>query len=364
MAALTEDAVWEALKGVTDPELDGRDVVTLGLVRDMEVKRGKVGFTFAPGTPMCPARKAVAHACREAVEALEDVKKVEVREQPDIKPHKAQQGVETLEGVKNVIAVASGKGGVGKSTTAVNMAMGLARCGANVGILDADIYGPSIPRMLGVSGKPTSKDGKTLEPKEAFGIKAMSIGFLIDEETPMVWRGPMVMQALEQLVGDTHWGELDYLIVDLPPGTGDTQLTLSQKVPLTGAVVVSTPQDIALLDARRGFQMFEKVGVPTLGIVENMSLFICPHCGNETDIFSHGGGEQFAEDYGVEFLGSVPLDADIRSQADSGHPTVDAAPDSRQAEIYITIAEATAVAVARQDEDHSHKFPEINIQTD
>ncbi|KPV40988.1 hypothetical protein AN478_03360 [Thiohalorhabdus denitrificans] len=363
MATPTEEAIWEALRQVEDPDFE-KDVVSLGFIQDLELKKNKVSFTFGPDTPLCPGRKEVGEKARAAVEAVEGVKKVDVTMEGRIRAHKVQQGVQLMEGVKNVIAVASGKGGVGKSTTAVNLALGLAACGAKVGILDADIYGPSIPRMLGVSGKPTSKDGKTLEPKEAYGLKAMSIGFLIDEETPMVWRGPMVMQALEQLLGDTNWGELDYLVVDLPPGTGDTQLTLSQKVPLTGSVIVSTPQDIALLDARRGFQMFEKVGVPSLGIVENMSLFICPNCGEETDIFSHGGGQQFADDYGVEFLGSVPLDAGIREQADTGHPTVAAAPDSRQAEIYQTIANAVAVEIAKQGEDHTHKFPNISIQAD
>ncbi|MFA9459677.1 iron-sulfur cluster carrier protein ApbC [Thiohalorhabdus methylotrophus] len=363
MATPTEEAIWEALRQVEDPDFE-QDVVSLGFIQDLELKKNKVSFVFGPDTPLCPGRKEVAEKARAAVEGVEGVKKVEMNMEARIKSHQVQQGVQLMEGVKNVVAVASGKGGVGKSTTAVNLALGLAACGAKVGILDADIYGPSIPRMLGVSGKPTSKDGKTLEPKEAYGLKAMSIGFLIDEETPMVWRGPMVMQALEQLLGDTNWGELDYLVVDLPPGTGDTQLTLSQKVPLTGAVIVSTPQDIALLDARRGFQMFEKVGVPSLGIVENMSLFICPSCGEETDIFSHGGGQKFADDYGVEFLGSIPLDADIREQADTGHPTVVAGPDSRQAEIYRTIANAVAVEIAKQGEDHSHKFPNISIQAD
>jgi ATP-binding protein involved in chromosome partitioning len=363
MATPTEEAIWDALRGVVDPDFD-KDVVSLGFIHDLELNKNKVAFTFGPDTPLSPSRQAVAEQSKAAVEAVEGVKKVDMTAESRIQAHQVQQGVQLMEGVKNVIAVASGKGGVGKSTTAVNLALGLAASGARVGILDADIYGPSIPRMLGVSGKPTSKDGKTLEPKEAYGLKAMSIGFLIDEETPMVWRGPMVMQALEQLIGDTNWGELDYLVVDLPPGTGDTQLTLSQKVPLTGSVIVSTPQDIALLDARRGFQMFEKVGVPSLGIVENMSLFICPHCGEETDIFSHGGGESFASDYGVTYLGSVPLDAGIREQADTGHPTVAADPKSRQAEIYLTIANAVAVEIAKQAEDHTHKFPNISIQAD
>ena len=363
MATPSEEAVWEALKGVEDPDFE-KDVVSLGFIQDLTLDKDKVSFTFAPDTPLCPQRKEVAERARTAVEGVEGVKKVDMGQEARIQAHQVQQGVQLMEGVKNVIAVASGKGGVGKSTVAVNLALGLAACGAKVGILDADIYGPSIPRMLGVSGKPTSKDGKTLEPKEAFGVKAMSIGFLIDEDTPMVWRGPMVMQALKQLLSDTNWGELDYLIVDLPPGTGDTQLTLSQEVPLTGSVIVSTPQDIALLDARRGFQMFEKVGVASLGIVENMSLFICPNCGQETDIFSHGGGQEFAAEYGVEFLGSVPLDASIREQADNGHPTVVADPESRQAEIFLTLANAVGVEVAKQAEDHTHKFPNISIQAD
>jgi ATP-binding protein involved in chromosome partitioning len=229
-------------------------------------------------------------------------------------------------------------------------------------MLDADIYGPSQPRMLGIEGKPTSKDGKKMEPMEGHGIKAMSIGFLIDEETPMVWRGPMVMQALEQLLSDTRWGELDYLVIDLPPGTGDTQLTLAQKVPVSGAVIVTTPQDIALLDARKGLKMFEKVGVPILGVIENMSFYICPKCGNEDDIFGHGGGAAMAEQYGVEFLGAVPLDRRIRDEADNGAPTVVAAPDSQLAKIYRELARHVAGRIALQAVDHSHKFPKIVIE--
>jgi len=275
--------------------------------------------------------------------------------------HAVQRGVKLMPAVKNIIAIASGKGGVGKSTTAVNLALALAAEGAQVGILDADIYGPSQPTMLGVSGRPESADGKTLEPLEAYGLQAMSIGFLIDTETPMVWRGPMVTQALEQLLRDTNWRELDYLIIDLPPGTGDIQLTLAQKVPVTGAVIVTTPQDIALLDARRGLKMFEKVGVPIVGIVENMAVHICSNCGHVEHIFGQGGGEAMCRDYNVPFLGALPLDLKIREQADSGRPSVVADPDGKVAEIYRAIARKTAVFVAQQAADHSAKFPSISI---
>jgi ATP-binding protein involved in chromosome partitioning len=261
-----------------------------------------------------------------------------------------------------VYAVASGKGGVGKSTTAVNLALALAAEGASVGILDADIYGPSQPMMLGITGRPESKDGKTLEPMMGHGIQAISIGFLIDVDTPMVWRGPMVTQALEQLLKDTRWKDVDYLIVDMPPGTGDIQLTLAQKVPVTGVVIVTTPQDIALIDARKGLKMFEKVGIPILGIVENMSLHVCSNCGHEERIFGEGGGERMGKDYNVELLGSLPLDIRIREQADSGMPTVVADPDGRTAEIYRQIARRTAVKIAEKQQDHSAAFPKIVVQ--
>jgi len=265
-------------------------------------------------------------------------------------------------GVKNIIAVASGKGGVGKSTTAVNLALALAAEGAKVGILDADIYGPSQPQMLGITGRPETADGKSMEPMERYGIQAMSIGFLIDTDTPMVWRGPMVTGALEQLLRETNWRELDYLVVDLPPGTGDIQLTLSQKVPVTGAIIVTTPQDIALLDARKGLKMFEKVGVPIIGIVENMSTHICSKCGHEEHIFGAGGGEQMCKDYNVDLLGALPLDIRIREQADSGMPTVVAEPDGQIASIYRQIARRTAVKLSEMGLDHSSKFPNIVIQ--
>ena len=268
-----------------------------------------------------------------------------------------------LKGVKNIVAVASGKGGVGKSTTAANLALALAQEGARVGLLDADIYGPSMPQMMGLVGQqPESDDGKTMHPLKAHGVQTMSIGFMIDVDSPMVWRGPMVTQALEQLLNQTNWDDLDYLVVDMPPGTGDTQLTLAQKVPVTGAIIVTTPQDIALIDARKGLKMFEKVGIPILGLVENMSIHICSKCGHEEHIFGHGGGEQMCKDYETEFLGALPLELAIREMADSGKPTVVGAPDSRTAEIYRTIARRVAVKVAERAKDMTHKFPNIVVQ--
>jgi ATP-binding protein involved in chromosome partitioning len=261
-----------------------------------------------------------------------------------------------------MIAVASGKGGVGKSTVSVNLALALSAEGARVGILDADIYGPSQPRMLGVTGKPESMDGKTMEPLTSYHLQAMSIGFLIEEETPMIWRGPMVTQALEQLLKDTRWQDLDYLIIDLPPGTGDTQLTLAQRVPVSGAVIVTTPQDIALLDARRAYKMFEKVEIPILGVVENMSMHKCSNCGHEEHIFGEGGGQRIAEEYDLSYLGGIPLDIRIRSDADGGKPTVVADPDGALAEVYRGIARRTSAKLASQKKDYSAKFPSIVIQ--
>jgi ATP-binding protein involved in chromosome partitioning len=296
------------------------------------------------------------------VEKVEGVSSVSVDVTTKVAAHSVQKSLKPIDNVKNIIAVASGKGGVGKSTTSVNLALALAEEGAKVGILDADIYGPSQPRMLGVSGQPESKDGKTLEPMANYGLQAMSIGFLIDEETPMIWRGPMVTQALEQLLNDTNWDSLDYLVIDLPPGTGDTQLTLAQKVPVSGAVVVTTPQDIALLDARKGFKMFEKVEVPVLGIVENMSIHICSNCGHEEHIFGEGGGRRMAEQYGVNFLGALPLDIRIREETDGGKPTVVAEPEARISQIYREIARKTAAKLALQAKSYAAKFPSIVIQ--
>jgi ATP-binding protein involved in chromosome partitioning len=290
------------------------------------------------------------------------VAKVNVDVQSKVVAHAVQRGVKLIPGIKNIIAIASGKGGVGKSTTAVNLALALAAEGASVGVLDADIYGPSQPTMLGIAGRPESKDGKSLEPMEGHGIQAISIGFLIDADTPMVWRGPMVTQALEQLLRDTRWRELDYLVVDLPPGTGDIQLTLAQKVPVTGAVIVTTPQDIALIDARKGLKMFEKVGIPILGVVENMAIHVCPQCGHESHIFGAGGADRMCRDYGTELLGQLPLDAGIREQADSGRPTVVADPEGKIAEIYRRIARRCAVKIAEAQKDMTSKFPSIVVQ--
>ncbi len=281
----------------------------------------------------------------------------------DIRSHAVQRNLKPLEQIRNVVAVASGKGGVGKSTVAVNLALAWAAQGARVGVLDADIYGPSQPLMLGLTGRrPGAPDGKHLQPLEAHGVVAMSIGFLVDAEQPMVWRGPMVTQALTQLLSETHWGALDYLVVDMPPGTGDIQLTLAQRVPVAGAVIVTTPQDIALADARKGLKMFEKVSVPVLGIVENMSIHVCSNCGHEEHIFGAGGGARMAAQYGVALLGELPLDSRIREEADGGRPTVVAAPDSPRARAYLTMARRTAGALARRARDRSSVFPKIVIE--
>jgi ATP-binding protein involved in chromosome partitioning len=303
-------------------------------------------------------RKLVITALRE----VPGVKNVSTNVTMNIVAHTVQRGVKLLPNVKNIIAVSSGKGGVGKSTTAVNLALALAAEGATVGILDADIYGPSQPMMLGITGRPESIAENTIEPMEGHGLQASSIGFLIDPDSPMVWRGPMVTSALEQLLRQTNWRDVDYLIVDMPPGTGDIQLTLSQKVPVTGAVIVTTPQDIALLDARKGLKMFEKVGIPIIGVVENMSIYVCPNCDHQEHIFGQGGGQKMCTDYGIDFLGSLPLNLSIREQADSGRPTVVADPDGAISAIYKGIARKIAIQVAEMSKDMSSKFPSIVVQ--
>jgi ATP-binding protein involved in chromosome partitioning len=330
-------------------------------VRNLKVSGADVSLDIELGYPgksqQEPIRRQVMQALKEAGAAS-----VTAKVSSKVVAHAVQRGVKLVPGIKNIIAVASGKGGVGKSTTAVNLALALSAEGASVGVLDADIYGPSQPTMLGIAGRPESKDGKRIEPMEGHGLQASSIGFLIDVDTPMVWRGPMVTQALEQLLKDTNWRELDYLVVDLPPGTGDIQLTLAQKVPVTGAIIVTTPQDIALIDARKGLKMFEKVGIPILGIVENMSFHVCPKCGHESHIFGSGGAERMAKDYGTELLGQLPLDESIRSQADSGKPTVVSEPDGPIAAIYKKIARRAAVKVAESQRDMTSKFPNIVVQ--
>ena len=360
MAQLSKEQVEVALKQIQDPYL-GKNLVASNTVKEIQVEGGKANVTVKLGYPA----KGIVDDLAKKIEAkiiYAGAESANVSVSWEIEAHTVQKSLKPLENIKNVIAVASGKGGVGKSTTAVNLALALSMEGAIVGVLDADIYGPSQPRMLGVSGQPKSSDGKSLEPMEAHGLQAMSIGFLIDEETPMIWRGPMVTQALEQLLNDTRWRGLDYLVVDLPPGTGDVQLTLAQKIPVSGAIIVTTPQDIALLDARKGLKMFEKVEVPVLGVVENMSIHICSECGHEEPIFGEGGGQRMAEESGVEVLGTLPLDMKIREQVDGGNPTVAAMPDSRIAKIYREIARKATAKLAAQSKDYSAKFPKIVIQ--
>ncbi|MDH5286806.1 MAG: iron-sulfur cluster carrier protein ApbC [Betaproteobacteria bacterium] len=359
--AITEADVQARLASVVDPNT-GRDFVASKAVKRVAVQGSDVTVDLTLGYPAKSQHAELRRMAVEAIAALPGAGRVTVNVAQKITAHAVQRGVKLIPGVKNIIAIASGKGGVGKSTTAVNLALALAAEGAAVGVLDADIYGPSQPTMLGIAGRPESTDGKTIEPMEAYGMQAMSIGFLIDVDTPMVWRGPMVTQALEQLLKDTRWRDLDYLVVDMPPGTGDIQLTLSQKVPVTGAVIVTTPQDIALIDARKGLKMFEKVGVPIVGIVENMSIHVCSNCGHAEHIFGSGGAERMCKDYDVPFLGSLPLDVRIREQADAGRPTVIADPDGPVAAMYRAIARKTAVAVARKAEDFSAKFPSIVVQ--
>src|SRR3982075_3331967 len=357
---ISDSAVQAALRAIVDSNT-GKDLLSTRSARNIKLAGNDVSLDIELGYPGKsqhePLRRQVMQALKRAGAAG-----VTVNIASKVVAHAVQRGVKLIPGIKNIIAIASGKGGVGKSTTAVNLALALAAEGASVGVLDADIYGPSQPMMLGIAGRPESKDGKHLEPMEAHGLQAISIGFLIDVDTPMVWRGPMVTQALEQLLKDTAWRELDYLVIDLPPGTGDIQLTLAQKVPVTGAIIVTTPQDIALIDARKGLKMFEKVGIPILGIVENMAIHICSKCGHAEHIFGEGGGERMCRDYNVPFLGGLPLDMHIREQADSGRPTVVADPDGAIAQIYKEIARKTAVFVAQKPEDFSAKFPSIVIQ--
>ncbi|MCB1756835.1 MAG: iron-sulfur cluster carrier protein ApbC [Gammaproteobacteria bacterium] len=361
MSSVDKESIEAAIGQYTDPNL-GTSLTEARAVKDIRIDGDNAEVDIVVGYPCERFRSSMEAGLQEAVGQVSGLGKCTFNISFKITAHSVQHGVKRMNNIKNIIAVASGKGGVGKSTTSVNLALALASEGATVGLLDADIYGPSQPRMMGLSGQPESKDGKSLEPMENYGLQTMSIGFLIDEEAPMIWRGPMVTQALEQLLNDTNWRDLDYLVIDLPPGTGDTQLTLAQKVPVSGAVIVTTPQDIALLDARKGLKMFEKVEVPILGIVENMSLHICSQCGHEEAIFGEGGGERMANESGVELLGQLPLDINIRLQADDGKPTVVSDPDSRVAEIYREIARKTAARLSRQAKDFSAKFPNIVIQ--
>ncbi len=365
MTAVTEELVKQTLSKVIDPHT-GQDLVSAGMVSGLLIMNGNVGFAIevdpALGAKMEPLRKAA----EDAVAALDGVDNVtavltahskarggQTQSHPSARPSPpdgrtqgatiasaaTREGTRPMvPGVKSIVAVASGKGGVGKSTTATNLALALAARGLAVGVLDADIYGPSQPRMMGIAGRPTSPDGKILDPMQNYGVKVMSMGFLVAEDTPMIWRGPMVQSALQQMLRDVNWGELDVMVVDMPPGTGDAQLTMAQQVPLTGAVIVSTPQDIALLDARKGLNMFRKVDVPVLGIIENMSYFCCPSCGHRAEIFGHGGARAEADKLGMEFLGEIPLDIEIRTTSDSGHPIVVSDAASEHAGAYAAIA--------------------------
>jgi len=359
--AISELLIQSALKLCIDPNT-GKDFVSAKSIKNIQIQDNNVSLDIVLGYPAKTQFDAIKQRITEALATIKEIEKLTINIGSRIVSHSVQRGVNLLPNVKNVIAVASGKGGVGKSTTSVNLALALAAEGATVGLLDADIYGPSQPQMLGISGRPDSADGKSIEPMMAHGIQAMSIGFLVDTDTPMVWRGPMVTGALEQLLRDTKWRDLDYLVIDLPPGTGDIQLTLAQKIPVTGAIIVTTPQDIALLDARKGLKMFEKVGIPILGVVENMSTHICSNCGHEEHIFGSGGGALMAKDYNIDLLGSLPLDIKIREQSDGGKPTVVSEPDSKISVIYKEIARKAASKIAIAGLDHSAKFPNIVIQ--
>ena len=361
--SMDQAALMAALQSVIDPNT-GKDFVSTKLLKNLRAQGASVSFDVTLGYParsqIAPSRQMLEDAALSVPGVQQATANVDFK----IIAHSVQRGVPLLPGVKNMIAVASGKGGVGKSTTAANLALALAAEGARVGMLDADIYGPSQPVMFGIHGRPHTPDGQSMEPMENHGVQVSSIGFLIDMDQPMVWRGPLVVQALEQLLRQTNWRDLDYLVIDMPPGTGDVHLTLSQKIPVTGAVIVTTPQDIALLDARKGYKMFEKVGIPVMGVVENMAMHVCSNCGHIEHIFGQGGGEKMAAEYGLEYLGGLPLDIHIREDADGGRPTVVARPDSELAAQYRRIARRVAVKVAEKAKDMSSKFPSIVIKND
>ncbi|MFA7638335.1 MAG: iron-sulfur cluster carrier protein ApbC [Parvibaculum sp.] len=377
MTRVTREDITAALAKVIDEE-SGKDVVSSGILQGLVVREGHVGFSLEVDPAKGHEKEPLRQACEAAAKNVSGVLSVTAvltahRASPSRPssshthahsggPARTPQGAARIPGVKAIVAVASGKGGVGKSTVSVNLALGLAKLGRRVGLLDADIYGPSIPRMMGLTGKPESKDGKKLIPKENYGIKTMSIGYLVNEDTPMIWRGPMVQSALTQMMNDVEWGELDVLIVDMPPGTGDAQLTMAQRVPLTGAVVVSTPQEIALIDARKGFAMFEKTHIPVFGIVENMAYFVSPGSGEKSYIFGEGGARRMAEKLGCDFLGEVPLHITVRETSDTGQPVVATAPDSEEAQPFLKIAARVAEHIDRALGSEARKGPVISTE--
>ena len=362
--ALNKQTIDTILAGINTPYAQ-TDLISSGSVKsvDIDTEQGQVSVDIQLGYPCSGFKENTISHIKQSLEESPEINQAIVTMNTKIVSHAVQKDLKPMQNIKNVIAVASGKGGVGKSTTAVNLALALASDGARVGILDADIYGPSQPRMLGLSGPPQSPDNKHMQPKEAYGIQTMSIGYLIEEDTPMIWRGPMVTSALQQLCNDTLWDNLDYLIIDLPPGTGDIQLTLCQKIPVSAAVIITTPQDIALLDAIKGLKMFEKVDVPVLGIIENMSVHVCSECGHQEPIFGKGGGEVMAQKYNTTFLGALPLDMRIREDVDKGHPTVVADPEGTVANSYREIARRTAALLALRPKDYSGKFPKIVVES-
>ena len=359
----TKTDVENCLKGWVDPNL-GTDLVTARMIRHIGVEGDTVAIQVALGYPAAGFHEVIREALTRKVRDETGAGEVRVEVDQKIVSHAVQKNLKPLSGVRNIIAVASGKGGVGKSTTAINLAAALAGEGARVGLLDADIYGPSLPHMLGLKGRPEVREGNRIVPMQAFGLQAMSIGFLVDEDQPMIWRGPMVTGALQQLLNNTDWDDLDYLIIDLPPGTGDIQLTLSQLIPVSGAIIVTTPQDIALLDAQKGLRMFHQVSVPVLGLVENMSMHVCSNCGHAEPIFGQGGGERMARRYDTELLGSLPLDIRIRERADSGEPIVIAEPEVSAAQAYREIARKAAARLALKARDYSARFPNIAVVND
>ncbi len=340
-ATTSEEDVIAALRSVNDPELR-RDIVSLGMVRDVAVRDGAVSVRIVLTTPACPLNEQIKADVAEAIGALPGVREVQVTMDAEVRATAPRGGPRPVEGVRNIIAIASNKGGVGKTTVAVNLAVALARVGARVGLLDGDITGPNIPTMMGLEPGFLLESQRGLSPVERYGVRVVSIGFVLPKGTPMVWRGPMIGTAMRQLLHDLDWGELDYLIIDLPPGTSDASMSMAQEAPIAGVVIVSTPQQVALEDATKAVTMFEKMNVPVFGVVENMSYFVCPHCGERTDVFGHGGAQQAAEELGLEFLGELPLDPATRQGSDEGRPIVDAAPDSPQAQAFVRLAEQVA----------------------